>query len=71
MGAVDASLEIVGIEELYNYTTNSACLKLREKCANLPTEGLKIDEFITDDTNKRGLDYSHPQAFDAATCLCA
>ena len=53
LGAVDASLEIVGIEELYNYTTNSACLKLREKCANLPTEGLKIDEFITDDTNKR------------------
>lgn len=25
LGAVDASLEIVGIEELYNYTTNSAC----------------------------------------------
>lgn len=51
IGVVDKTLEIVGTDT-YNYDTDKGCLRLRDQCANLPTEGLQIEEFVTDDTQK-------------------
>lgn len=52
IGVKDGSLEIAGTDT-YTYTTQTATLKLVRECPNLPSEGLKIDEFITDDTGKK------------------
>lgn len=51
IGVVDKTLEIVGTDT-YNYNVEKACLRLKDQCANLPTEGLGVEEFITEDTNK-------------------
>lgn len=51
IGVVDKTLEIVGTNT-YNYDIQKAKLRLVDQCANLPSEGLEIDEFITYDTNK-------------------
>lgn len=51
IGVHDSSMEIVGTDT-YNYDRQKAILRLTERCVNLSTEGLDIDEFITDDTNK-------------------
>lgn len=50
IGVHDETLEIVGTDT-YNYDRQKAILRLTERCVNLSTEGLDIDEFITDDTN--------------------
>ena len=50
IGVHDKTLEIVGTDT-YNYDRQKAILRLTERCVNLSTEGLDIDEFITDDTN--------------------
>lgn len=52
IGVHDETLKIVGTDT-YNYDRQKATLRLAEKCVNLSTEGLSIDEFITDDTNKK------------------
>lgn len=52
IGVHDKTLEIVGTDT-YNYDKQKAILRLTERCANLSTEGLDIEEFITDDTNKK------------------
>lgn len=52
IGVHDKTLKIVGTDT-YNYDRQKATLRLAEKCVNLSTEGLSIDEFITDDTNKK------------------
>lgn len=52
IGVHDSSLEIVGTDT-YNYDRQKAILRLTERCVNLSTEGLDIEEFITDDTNKK------------------
>lgn len=52
IGVHDKTLEIVGTNT-YNYDRQKAILRLTERCANLSTEGLDIDEFITDDTNRK------------------
>ena len=52
IGVHDKTLEIVGTDT-YNYDRQKAILRLTERCANLSTEGLDIDEFITDDTNRK------------------
>lgn len=52
IGVQDKTLEIVGTDT-YNYDRQKAILRLTERCANLSTEGLDIDEFITDDTNRK------------------
>ena len=52
IGVHDKTLEIVGTDT-YNYDRQKAILRLTEKCVNLSTEGLDIDEFITDDTNRK------------------
>lgn len=52
IGVRDKSLDIIGTDT-YNYDRQKAILRLTERCANLSTEGLEIEEFITDDTNKK------------------
>ena len=51
IGVVDKTLEIVGIDT-YNYDRQKARLRMINLCANLPSEGLAVEEFITDDTHK-------------------
>lgn len=59
IGVKDKTLEIVGtdISRLtFNgqpANTQSATFKLTEQCTYLSSEGLNIEEFVTDDTNKR------------------
>ena len=48
----DKTLKIVGTDT-YNYTTQQATLRLINLCANLSSEGLDIEEFITEDTHKK------------------
>lgn len=52
IGVQDKTLEIVGTNT-YNYDRQKAILRLTERCVNLSCEGLDIEEFITDDTNKK------------------
>lgn len=52
IGVQDKTLDIVGTDT-YNYDRQKAILRLTERCVNLSTEGLDIDEFITDDTNRK------------------
>lgn len=51
IGVVDKTLEIVGTDT-YNFDVQKAKLRLTEQCANLPSEGLSVEEFITEDTHK-------------------
>ena len=59
IGVKDKTLEIVGID-ISRLTFNGqpantqlATFKLTEQCTYLSSEGLSIEEFVTDDTNKR------------------
>mgnify|MGYP001140827649 FL=1 len=58
IGVEDHTLNIVGTDysKLSHNgepaTTHSAKFKLVEQCTNLPSEGLEITEYITDDTHK-------------------
>ena len=52
IGVKDKTLEIVGTDT-YNYDRQKAMLRLKERCANLSTEGLDIEELVTDDTAKK------------------
>lgn len=52
IGVHDKTLEIVGTDT-YNYDRQKAILRLTERCAKLSTEGLDIEEFIADDTNRK------------------
>ena len=51
VGVHDKTLEIVGTDT-YNYDRQKAILRLTGRCANLSSEGLDVDEYITDDTQK-------------------
>ena len=52
IGVHDRTLDIIGTDT-YNYDRQKAVLRLTERCVNLSTEGLDVEEFITDDTNKK------------------
>ena len=52
IGVRDKTLEIVGTDT-YNYDCHTAVHRLSERCVNLSSEGLDIDEFLTDDTHKK------------------
>ena len=52
IGVHEKTLDIVGTDT-YNYDRQKAILRLTERCVNLSTEGLDIDEFVTDDTNRK------------------
>lgn len=51
IGVVDKTLDIVGTDT-YNYDVQKARLRMTNLCANLPSEGLLVEEFVTDDTHK-------------------
>ena len=51
IGIVDKTLDIVGTDT-YNYDVQKGKLRLTNLCANLPSEGLLVEEFITDDSHK-------------------
>ena len=51
IGVHDKTLEIVSTDT-YNYDRQKAILRLTERCTNLSSERLDIEEFITDDTKK-------------------
>lgn len=53
IGVKDQTLEIVGTDlTKFNLNAQSAVYKLVEHCTNLSSEGLAIQEYITDDTHK-------------------
>lgn len=52
IGVQDNSLRIIGTDT-YNYNRQKATLRFTERCANLSTEGLDVEEFVTDDTGKK------------------
>ncbi len=51
VGVEDKTLNIIGINT-YNYDRQHAILRLKQRCTNLSSEGLDIEEYITEDTNK-------------------
>ena len=51
VGVEDKTLNIVGTNT-YNYDVQKARLRLISQCANLPSEGLLVEDFTTSDTNK-------------------
>ncbi len=51
IGVRDKSLEIVGTDT-YNYSPQQAMLRLTELCANLPSVGLFVEDYVTSDTAK-------------------
>lgn len=52
IGVHDKSLEIIGTDT-YNYDRQKAILRLTERCVNLSTEGLDVEELVTGDTQKK------------------
>ncbi len=52
IGVKDHSLDIVGTDT-YNYDRQAATMRLVRECSNLPAEGLKIEEYVTSDTDKK------------------
>jgi ATP-dependent DNA helicase RecG len=52
IGVEDSTLNIVGIEDFNNHTPQNIKLRILEKCTDLNSDQLNIEEFITKDTNK-------------------
>ncbi|WP_291103987.1 MULTISPECIES: RNA-binding domain-containing protein [unclassified Flavobacterium] len=52
VGIKDKTQDISGITEFNNYTTQNIKLKIVEKCTNINSEKLKVEEFKTSDTEK-------------------
>lgn len=52
LGVEDKTLEIRGIQEFHIYTRDNLKKYLLDNCTNLPSEGLSVDEFVTEDTGK-------------------
>ena len=52
VGVKDSTLEIVGTDT-YNYNVEKARLRLVDQCANLPSEGLVVTEYVTEDTGRK------------------
>jgi ATP-dependent DNA helicase RecG len=53
MGVKDETLEIIGIQNTHSYSPENLPQNLIDKCLNLSTEGLRVNEYITADTNKK------------------
>ena len=52
IGVKDGTLDITGIQDFHSYTSVSIKSKLLQHCTNLPSEGLEVEEYVTDDTGK-------------------
>jgi ATP-dependent DNA helicase RecG len=52
LGVQDQTLEVVGIQNFHNYTTENLKYKLLQDCTNLSSEGLNITSLETSDSGK-------------------
>ena len=52
VGVKDQSLDIIGIQDFYNYTPENLKFRVLDLCTNLPSENFYVDEYVTDDTQK-------------------
>lgn len=52
IGVKDQSLDIIGIQDFYNYTTDNLKFRVLDLCTNLPSENFYVDEYVTEDTKK-------------------
>ena len=52
VGIQDKTQDIIGIKEFNNFTAQTIKLKIIDKCVNINSEKLKIEEFKTSDTGK-------------------
>lgn len=52
LGVADETLDIVGIQNTSDYTPENLPFRLVGNCPNLSSEGLKVEEIRTADTNK-------------------
>lgn len=53
VGVEDKSLDIVGIQDFYNYTTTNIKLKILDECSNLSDENFEIQEYCTQHSYKK------------------
>lgn len=52
VGIKDQKLDIIGIQDFYNYTSENLKFRVLDLCTNLPSENFYVDEYKTEDTNK-------------------
>ncbi len=52
VGIKDQKLDIIGIQDFYNYTPENLKFRVLDLCTNLPSENFYVDEYKTEDTNK-------------------
>lgn len=52
IGVEDNTLNITGIEDFHNYTSENIVLKILEQTPNLSSEGFYVEPFTTTDTSK-------------------
>lgn len=52
VGVKDQKLDIIGIQDFYNYTPENLKFRVLDLCTNLSSENFYVDEYITDDTKK-------------------
>lgn len=53
IGVENQSLRIVGTDlSQFAFTKDTVILPILQQCTNLPSDGLKVEEFVTDDTGK-------------------
>ena len=53
IGVEDDTLNIRGIADCHNFTPENLPHRLMGNCINLSSEGLRVEEFVTQDTGKR------------------
>ena len=53
IGIQDKTFDVVGIQDFGNYTIESAKAKIVEKCRNISSEELNIDELTAEDTGEK------------------
>ena len=53
IGIKDITLEVIGIEESFDYTAENLPYRIKGNCTNLNTEGLHVEEYITTDTHQK------------------
>lgn len=52
MGVEDKTLEVLGIQQVNDYTPENFPYRILGNCTHLPSEGLKVESFTTSDTHK-------------------
>lgn len=52
IGVEDGTLRVVGIQNFADYTPENLRQRLLGRCANLDSEGFRVEPFIADDTHK-------------------